>query len=217
LILVDSSGWIEYLAGRPKRRGASLALALLALCAARAARAEEVGWVARVNGEPQIVRGGVGEPLRRGDAVMRGDRVRTGPAAKVKILLADDSVLAIGPRSEVAIDELSLAAEQRTARVQVFFGRFKLAIAAWVSGASAYEVVTPSAVAGVRGTVLWGDTGLDAICALAGSIEVRTRQGRSRATLSADHCVTGMAKGETAPLTPSREQLADYLREVTLD
>ncbi len=198
-------------------RGVVLAFVLLLHCAATAARAEEVGWVARVNGEPQVFRGGVGEPLRRGDAVMRGDRVRTGAEAKVKILLADDSVLAIGPRSEVAIDELSLAAEQRTARVQVYFGRFKLAVAAWLSGASEYEILTPSAVAGVRGTVLWGDTGLDAICALAGTIEVRARQSGSRATLSAAHCVTGMAKGETAPLTPSREQLADYLREVTLD
>jgi hypothetical protein len=99
----------------------------------------------------------------------------------------------------------------------VLFGRFKLAIADWLNGPSDYQVDTPTAVAGVRGTVLWGDTQLDAICALRGHVEVRTVRGNATATLEAGHCVTDMAKGEVAPLVPSREDLEKYLREVTLD
>ncbi|HSP97376.1 MAG TPA: hypothetical protein VL049_09065 [Candidatus Dormibacteraeota bacterium] len=56
-------------------------------------------------------------------------------------------------------------------------------------------------VAGVRGTVLSGDTTLDAICALQGTVT----------------CVTKMAAGETKPLVPTRDELARYLKEVSLD
>jgi hypothetical protein len=195
----------------------AVAVLLMELAVAGDVLAADAGWVAGINGTPTLTRAGKTEPLKRGDTVVVGDRIETAEGSKVKILLADDSVLAIGPRTQLTIDELAFGGDGRKGRLHVLFGRFKLAIADWLNGPSDYQVDTPTAVAGVRGTVLWGDTQLDAICALRGHVEVRTVRGNATATLEAGHCVTDMAKGEVAPLVPSREDLEKYLREVTLD
>jgi hypothetical protein len=189
---------------------------VLALPLASPAHAVGAGLVAGINGTPTVTRAGATQPLERGDAVDVGDRLTTDAKAKLKILLADDSVLNIGPQTEVVVDELLLG-ENRTGKLRVLAGRFKLAIAAWFGGSSDYQIDTPTAVAGVRGTVLWGDTTLDAICALQGTVEVRAVKGSASATLKAGECVTKMAAGEAAPLTPSREDLLRYLKEVQLD
>ncbi len=190
---------------------------ILQLWLATGSSAAEAGWVARINGKPWLTRAGKTEPLKRGDQVLIGDVIETGQGSKAKLLLADDSVLTIGPRTRVTIDELLLGPRGRKGRLHVGFGRFKVAIVAWLSGPSNFEVVTPTAVAGVRGTVLWGDTELDTICALEGNVEVRTVPGNLTAKLETGGCVTRMSRGETMPLFPSREDLEKYLREVTLD
>jgi hypothetical protein len=182
------------------------------------ARAAESALVVRINGVPTVERAGKSEPLRQGATVSLGDVIVTDTAAKVKLLLADDSVLAIGPRSRVVLDALVLTVESRTVRLRVLAGRFKIAIAKFLGGTSNYEVRTPTAVAGLRGTVLWGDTDLDAICALDGHIEVRATTGSGAAAqLAAGECVSQMAAGKTAPLKPSAADLAAYLKEVTLE
>jgi hypothetical protein len=182
------------------------------------ARAAESALVVRINGAPTVERAGNSEPLRQGATVSLGDVIVTDAAAKVKLLLADDSVLAIGPRSRVVLDAFVFTAESRTVRLRVLAGRFKIAIAKFFGGTSNYEVRTPTAVAGLRGTVLWGDTDLDAICALDGHIEVRATTGSGApAPLAAGECVSQMAAGKTAPLKPSATDLAAYLKEVTLE
>jgi len=178
----------------------------------------EAGLVARVNGSPTLERAGKTEALKRGSNVFTGDVIETDANSKVKILLNDDSVLAIGPKSRVAVSDFVLDSSGRNVRLQVLAGRFKIAIAKFFGAHTDYEIRTPTAVAGVRGTVLWGDTVLDAICALEGNIEVRPRTGAGApAQLSTGECVSQMAAGKTAPLKPTAEELAAYLKEVTLD
>lgn len=194
--------------------GAGLLLPLWLACPGMAA---DTAVVAGINGTPTLYRDSKPQALHPGEPVRIGDVVSTDRESKVKLLLADDSVLSIGPGTQIAIDELTLGPEQRRGRLSVLVGRFKLAIAAWLTGPSDYEVRTPTAVAGVRGTVLWGDTQLDAICSLQGTVEVRTVRGDATAKLEPGHCVTHMAEGETTPLVPSHEELLRYLREVSLD
>ncbi|HVM96946.1 MAG TPA: FecR family protein, partial [Candidatus Acidoferrales bacterium] len=145
----------------------------LGIGSANRALAGETAWVAQFNGAPTLSRDGKSEALQRGASVHAGDTIETNDASKVKLLLADDSVLAIGPRSRVTIDSFDLDTSSRKARLHVLAGRFKLAVSKFFGGSTDYEVATPTAVAGVRGTVLWGDTELDAICALDGRIKVR--------------------------------------------
>lgn len=198
------------------RRWGAVLLALLG--GASIAMAGEAGLVARVNGAPTVQHDGKTELLKRGSSVFTGDVVETDATSKAKILFADDTVLAIGPKSRVNISDFVLDANGRTVRLRVLAGRFKVAIAKFFGGQTDYEIRTPTAVAGVRGTVLWGDTDLDAICALEGNIEVRPRTGAGApAQLSAGECVGQMAAGKTTPLKPTAAELAAYLKEVTLD
>src|SRR6185369_8126614 len=102
------------------------ALVLPFWCAGLALAANEAGSVTAINGTPTVMRGTATAPLKRGDTVLIGDRIETDATAKVKVLLADDSVLAIGPRSQVTIDELVLSSDGRKGRLSVLVGRFKI-------------------------------------------------------------------------------------------
>ena len=180
--------------------------------------AGEAGLIARVNGAPTVERAGKTEGLKRGSNVFTGDVIETDANSKVKVLLNDDSVLAIGPKSRVNLGDFVLDSSGGSVRLHVLAGRFKIAIAKFFGAHTDYEIRTPTAIAGVRGTVLWGDTDRDAICALEGNIEVRPRTGAGApAQLSTGECVNQMAAGKTVPLKPTPEELAAYLREVTLD
>jgi len=195
----------------------SLLAVTLALLECAAASAADIGWVARINGAPTVKRGKQSAALHQGDAVALGDVIETDAASKIKILFADDTILDIGPRSHVALDEFQLAPQSRLVRLHALGGRFKIAISKFFGGSTEYEVRTPTAVAGVRGTILWGDTDLDAICALDGTIQVRSLKGAEAAKLAAGECVHEMGDGKTTPLKPSAADLAAYLKEVTLE
>ncbi|HUI26897.1 MAG TPA: FecR family protein [Candidatus Kryptonia bacterium] len=196
-----------------------IALVLVApLIVVATSEADEAAQAARINGAPTVTRANKSEPLRRGDTVMVGDVIETDRTSKVKILLADDSILDIGPQSRVLLQAFMLTPARREVRVEVLLGKFKLAVSKFLTGETDYGVRTPSAVAGVRGTVLWGDTERDLICALDGTIEVAARSGDTNpARLSAGECVNQMKAGKTTPLKPSAAEVAAYLKEVTLE
>jgi hypothetical protein len=102
----------------------------------------------------------------------------------------------------------------------VVSGKFLASVAKWIGGGgSEFKVTTPNAVAGVRGTVLWGDVERDAICALYGTITVKSVKGgdTTEKTLEAGHCVTKMKDGQTDPLTPDAATVQTYLGEVRPD
>ena len=86
------------------------------------------------------------------------------------------------------------------------------------SGSSRYEIATPTAVAGVRGTTLWGDTQVDAICALEGTIEVRslTQSGLPPVSLNAGNCASALSQGKLAPMAPTKAKIEEYLDEVLI-
>jgi hypothetical protein len=172
--------------------------------------------VVQVDGAPALERAGATQLLQPGRALERGDVIVTGDQSKVRIVLADDSVLAVGPKSRLIIESLALDGE-RAGRLQALAGSFKIAIAKWLSGPTDYEIRTPTAVVGVRGTVLWGDIQLDAVCALDGKVEVRSRKGGAAAKLGAGQCVQRMGLGTPVPLKPSPVELEEYLRAVTLE
>ncbi|HTO58709.1 MAG TPA: FecR family protein [Pseudomonadales bacterium] len=180
--------------------------------------AEEAAQVARINGAPTVTRADKTEPLHRGDNVMVGDVVVTDATSKVKILLADDSVLDIGPESRVLLQAFLLTPDRRAVRLDVLLGKFRLAVSKFLTGETDYGIRTPTAIAGVRGTVLWGDTERDTICALDGTIEVTARTAESsRRRLTAGECATQMKAGKTATVKPSAADVATYLKEVTLE
>jgi hypothetical protein len=158
-------------------------------------------------------------PASPGLRLSAGDSLETGKPGKMRVRLSDDTVLAIGANTRLALAELAMDEKARRGRIDVAVGRFWMNVTKWTgTGESRYEVATPNAVAGIRGTTLWGDTDVDAICSLEGTIEVRSRrnEGLVPASLSAGSCASRLSEGELAPLTPTSEQLQKFLDEVLI-
>jgi hypothetical protein len=178
-----------------------------------------IAVVEAVEGDVTVLHESKKLPAAPGLRLVAGDGLETGSPGKARVRLADDSILALGASTQLALTRLAMDEATRSGRIDVALGRFWMKVEKWTgTGASAYEVATPSAVAGVRGTTLWGDTDVDAICALEGTIEVRSVRDTTlaAASLSAGNCASRLSKGELAPLTPTSEQLQKFLDEVLI-
>ncbi|MEM6732868.1 MAG: FecR family protein [Myxococcota bacterium] len=171
-------------------------------------------------GEIEAVDGSVG--LRRdekkidastGDAVQAGDLVFTGDASRVRIVFSDGSILAIGPSSKLLLSAYARTDKARSGSLKVLAGQFWLRVTELVGVTTDVDIETPTAVAGIRGTTLWGDTERDLLCALAGTVEVNSKSGPT-ATLQAGECLSKTATESPEKLTPEEKQVRKFLGEV---
>ena len=130
----------------------ALLLALLSASSALAA----VGSVTVVEGPAfRTPKGGTEQTLQQGTDIDLDDTLRTGAAGTVKLTLTDQSVLVLGPDSELLIERAEFQGQERskvslTLLVGGVWAKVKKAI---VGSDSTFEVSAARAVAGVRGTI----------------------------------------------------------------
>lgn len=130
-------------------------IASLLLCAAAARADEPVGRVAALDGgaEAQHTATAAWAPLAAGDGILLGDRLRTLADGRLKVLLHDDSVLTLGASSELTVDEQAVGAEAPASRFGLSVGTLRAVVTERYGKPGArFEVETPTAIAGVRGT-----------------------------------------------------------------
>jgi ferric-dicitrate binding protein FerR (iron transport regulator) len=117
--------------------------------------AQEVGTVASLNGTAELGSEGNWRSVAISSPVYLGDTLRTGQPGRVRIVFQDDSVLNVGDGSDVIVDEQVFDPEggsYRTA-LRLLRGKLRALVSEYYSSPSgAYEVETPTAVAGVRCT-----------------------------------------------------------------
>jgi ferric-dicitrate binding protein FerR (iron transport regulator) len=134
---------------------ANLLLAALLLALATQARAQDfVGWVSALEGTAEVLRAGGADwaALAPADGLSQGDQVRTQAGARMKILLRDDSVLTLGESSQLRLDE-QVAGPAPQSTFWLMFGRIRaIATERYGAAGARFEVKTPTAIAGVRGT-----------------------------------------------------------------
>jgi hypothetical protein len=177
-----------------------------------------IAVVEAVQGEASVLHEAGRLAAQPGMRLAAGDRLQTAEG-KMRVRMRDDSILAVGSNTRLALSDLVMDEKARSGRIDVAAGRFWMHVEKWTgTGESRYEVATPSAVAGVRGTTLWGDTQVDAICALEGTIEVRSvkNTGIAPATLRDGNCAARLSEGQLAPLVPTTDQIGKYLDEVLI-
>lgn len=137
-----------------------MTLALLAPCLAFAA---PVGTFTKVEGKVDILRLSEVKPLpvQAGDPVSLGDAVRTKRNGKAEIQFKDETVIQLAPETRITIDEYSFRGEETREKGLIGLLRGKMrAIVSKVKGAvapasrdgSTFNVKTPTAIAGVKGT-----------------------------------------------------------------
>jgi hypothetical protein len=79
--------------------------------------------------------------------------IRTGTDSKSQLLFRDETTLSIGPDSEIALDKFVYSPQGSSVSLNATKGVFR-----FISGSApknAYEIKTPSATVGVRGTIVY--------------------------------------------------------------
>ncbi len=140
---------------RPSRLS-GLVLALAISCAAFSARAEDsIGQVKTAKGDVRVLRHGAALPLAVGDHVFQSDTVSTAKGASVGITFVDNSMMSLGPGSQLALDQFQF---DTTTHAGVFNTSLSKGTLAVKSGQivqqrpEAMHIKTPAALLGVRGT-----------------------------------------------------------------
>ena len=138
-------------------------LALILAAASQVWASPGAGFVAAVRGEVSIERGTETHVARIGFMVQAGDVLLTGPKSRLKVLLSDDSVLALGSKSRLEIKRhLFEKNGKRSTSLRLVRGQVRALVHKLVADKKPdFEVRTRTAVAGVRGTEFALDAGAD--------------------------------------------------------
>ena len=96
--------------------------------------------------------GGAIGRIHRGDQVFRDQLVQTARESRAKIVFLDTTNMAIGPESIVKLDEFAYNGNGTASRVTVNAAKGAFRFISGNSPSNAYQVKTPQAVIGVRGT-----------------------------------------------------------------
>jgi hypothetical protein len=115
---------------------------------------EPVGSAASVFGKVNLVRNGKSYVLTQGLKLYNGDAVVAGNDAFAKLLLNDDSLLTVGENSNFKVEGFKQEPTARFGNFRLMFGKVRAIVSKFGAGKTDYKFVTPTAVAGVRGTHL---------------------------------------------------------------
>lgn len=120
--------------------------------------AEIAGKLTKVTGRVDVLRAGAtaAVPAVLNEDVSVGDIVRTKSDGTAEITFIDNSVMAVGPKSRLGIDEYLYKSEEnkRVASLKLHRGKaaFTVPKPVYAAEGSKFEMQTKTAVAGVRGT-----------------------------------------------------------------
>jgi len=173
-------------AGRLVAAAAAVSLAALPILSAQA---QVVGINAAIRNSVQI-RGAGTQQVR--PAVLRqrvglNDEVRTGNGSQLQILLLDRSVFTVGANARLTVDRFVYDPQRsvRSVGATVTRGAFRFMSGRSLGlGSSNRSIRTPVATIGIRGTIVDGVVGGDAIAIAAGEPAVGRRVGGDESSAS---------------------------------
>lgn len=198
-----------------------LLLAAATLCVAAVAVAEDVGTVASVTGVAQIGRSGARTPAEVGLAVQLGDELHTGSDGQLRVVFRDDSVIDLGESSSLVVDEqvFDPASSRYSSLMRLVAGRARALVSHYYgTPGAAYQVQTPTAVAGVRGTSFlvsyYPDSEATEVIGIRGRVEVRSldeRAGDSVYITAQEATTVWRGEAPTAPETLDEQRFKQQI------
>ena len=165
----------------PRCAGRRLSFQVLMLCAALASTAalsasaaaqSKIGVAAIVKNDVTQVGAGRAEPISPGEDVVRDETVRTGGDSNAKLVFVDDTNLAVGPISTVRLDKFVFEGASTYNQVGIELAKGAFRFTTGHSEKRAYDIKTPVATIGVRGTIV-------DILSQLGRTTVRLQEGRA--------------------------------------
>jgi ferric-dicitrate binding protein FerR (iron transport regulator) len=134
--------------------GAVLAGAMILSPCALAQTAARIGAAAAVRNQVTAGQTGAERHLATGNPVFQNEAVRTGADSVAQLLFSDQTSLSLGPRSEVRLDRYVYDPNRSAGDVAVSFTTGALRFVTGSQNPQNYQVRTPVATIGVRGTVV---------------------------------------------------------------
>lgn len=112
------------------------------------------GSISQLTGSAQVQRAGANINATQAMAIDLHDRISTASASVLTVTLTDGSTLAMGASSTLSIDEnVVTGGTRQSTRVGLLGGSLRSLVSVALRGAAPnFEVQTPNAIAGVRGT-----------------------------------------------------------------
>ena len=113
------------------------------------------GIIKKKDGKVEIVRAGKSIAAEVGSTIQAGDVLKTSEDSSVGVMLKDETRMAIGPSSQMALDRYAFNAETKEGNilVNVIKGTFSMISGLVVKhNPTNSQIKTPTATAGIRGT-----------------------------------------------------------------
>lgn len=172
--------------------------------------------VTTVSGQVELVSPGqAGVPLTAGTKLKVGSEIRTAASSSAALVFADGSRMVVQPGSIVKLDTVSIYAGggMVDTRIRLQQGRTEIFANPLRKTGNRLEVITPSAIAAVRGTVF--RVGADA----SGVMREETIEGRvsvlaASAEVAVDKAMGTLAEQGKAPIKPVMLPVAPALSEL---
>jgi len=114
-----------------------------------------IGKIKTSKGEVIVIRSGKEIPAHTDDMLYQNDTVRTGADSAVGIIFEDNTILSLGPQSELVINEYVFAPERGALSMMTSMLRGTATYLSGIIGRQSPESVrfqTPDATIGIRGT-----------------------------------------------------------------
>ena len=135
-----------------------LLLAMLCTAPVRADEAEQIGRVRTLEGIASIQRGGAWVRVEGvGEAIRRGDVIRTGKPGAIGLVLADETTISLGPGSELAMVDFAFSPREGRFALVMKMARGTFSYLAGLIAKLApgtIQLQLPDATIAVRGTKL---------------------------------------------------------------
>lgn len=156
----------------------AMILAVFMALPAIAAEQGPAGWVQKASGEAYVIRdGGIKDKAAYDVPVMLADSVSTGAGATLQIMFRDETIIALGENSLVAVVDVFTPNGEGSFSMQLLKGTARM-----VSGKIArensdkFEIRTPLGSIGIRGTDFGflSDPGKDVVMLFAGGPVIYT-------------------------------------------
>ncbi|GFO62643.1 FecR family protein [Geomonas paludis] len=202
-----------------KVKTVAILLSILLLTVAGAAWADVVGKLTRVEGAVDVMPGGQlpAVAAKEGSPLQKGDFVRTKSNSRAEITFNDGSVVKVAQRSRLDVSEYSGAARKLT----LPRGKVQATVVP-ASGGKAphtFEIRTPNAIAGVRGTsfFVYHQANVTGVAVLEGVVQTSSVNAPSKGVTLVAGTATSVAKSRppTPPRPVTQTELNSHQSDVT--
>lgn len=189
-------------------------LSLLLVLFGQGAWAQTVHGILRVvKGDVRVISASDGKEIKAkiGQKVYPKDTIIAGVDSRAKIVMVDNNEINISPDSKVVIQsyEYNPEADTKKVNLNVLYGKIRAKVNQKYEGENRFQVKTPSAVAGVRGTDFMtsysNDTKVTQIVTFEGSVVfgVPGPNGQINNPVTVAVGQTSASQGSSPPAPPS--------------